>query len=340
MQRQGDKRTNTNTDTDESRKRKRSRSMCRRCERPTPQACICAALPRYFCSKDDASLIDERIRLQHCHCVVLEHPHEIKHKNRSLPIVKLCLHPQSITTITSRQFPSTSIDDVESNNDHPFKKLDRNIRQSLLDSKKPVWLMYHTDTQQSRGPGEAKYPTSISLSEALTTLRNQQLPHVTVVLIDATWKYAKEMYRRSLQHFPKHMVHVHIDIATDILCLRPESNVDKDQEQHRDASTKTKYEFKPRRFDIRTPPSDQHLSTAESLAITVHSIEAELRRSHPESHTDTGLSMKGNDHNKDVDIYATMMKPLDLMVEQWHSFAKQREISGDKLRVIARTPVT
>ena len=59
----------------------------------------------------------------------------------------------------------------------------------------------------------------------------------------------------------------------------------------------------PRRFDIRTPPpspSPQHyyyLSTAECLAWVVARVEER-----PE-------------------IYDILMKPLDLMVQQWHSFA-------------------
>ena len=59
--------------------------------------------------------------------------------------------------------------------------------------------------------------------------------------------------------------------------------------------------FKVRRFDIRTPPSSNHLSTAECIAWAVSAIEEKPQ------------------------IYETMMKPLDLMVEKWHSFSKQNE---------------
>jgi hypothetical protein len=49
----------------------------------------------------------------------------------------------------------------------------------------------------------------------------------------------------------------------------------------------------PRRFDIRTPPSPCHLSTAECLAWVVSRVE------------------------DDPTLYDTFMKPLDCMVQKW-----------------------
>ena len=68
--------------------------------------------------------------------------------------------------------------------------------------------------------------------------------------------------------------------------------------------------FKPRRFDIRTPPTDQHLSTAESVAFVLSKIE--------------------EDHSHI--IYDTIMKPLDLMVQQWHSFSDHATANRNKKR--------
>lgn len=65
--------------------------------------------------------------------------------------------------------------------------------------------------------------------------------------------------------------------------------------------------FKPRRFDIRTPPTDQHLSTAECLAWVLSRIE--------------------DDDNR---IYDAIMKPLDLMVRQWHSFSDRKTDAVDR----------
>jgi len=62
--------------------------------------------------------------------------------------------------------------------------------------------------------------------------------------------------------------------------------------------------FVPKRFDIRTPPSDQHLSTAECLAWVVSVIE------------------------DSPEVYETLMKPLDYMVQKWHSFSQEDDIKG------------
>jgi hypothetical protein len=61
----------------------------------------------------------------------------------------------------------------------------------------------------------------------------------------------------------------------------------------------------PRRFDIRTPLSDEHLSTAECLAWAVAQVE-------------------GNQESYDI-----IMKPLDLMVRQWHSFSDRKKKPKD-----------
>jgi len=52
-----------------------------------------------------------------------------------------------------------------------------------------------------------------------------------------------------------------------------------------------------RRFNIRTPPSPEHLSTAECLAWVASKVE------------------------EDPIIYDTLMKPLDSMVQKWRSFS-------------------
>lgn len=71
--------------------------------------------------------------------------------------------------------------------------------------------------------------------------------------------------------------------------------------------------FKPRRFDIRTPPTDQHLSTAECLAFVLSRIEED---------------------NKHTIIYDTIMRPLDLMVQQWHSFSDRTAADRKQKRQI------
>lgn len=57
-----------------------------------------------------------------------------------------------------------------------------------------------------------------------------------------------------------------------------------------------------RRFDIRTPPSPDHLSTAECVASVLRELEGESNK----------------------DIFDLLMRPLDLMVSQWRSFKEQK----------------
>ena len=54
------------------------RSVCTQCHRPLPATCICQALPQ------------SPISLKKCRVIVLQHPHEQRRKNRSLPVVELC----------------------------------------------------------------------------------------------------------------------------------------------------------------------------------------------------------------------------------------------------------
>jgi DTW domain-containing protein YfiP len=99
--------------------------------------------------------------------------------------------------------------------------------------KGPTWLIF---------PG----PGAIPLAKALEQLHQDDWkceikPSVNLIFLDATWKYAREMDKANLQHeqYPKGMLRVEIG-PTDM-----ES-------------------FVPRRFGIRKPPSEHHLSTAEA----------------------------------------------------------------------------
>lgn len=223
------------------------RSFCPRCDRPVPLACICSSLP------------DTPISLKKCHCLVIQHPHEVRRKNRSLPFIELCLHPESLTVIQSRRLLSWKVLGL-SGPDHP------------------IWLLYPD-------------PQAISLTEALNrqqqlianhpTNDDDNLPVRTILLfLDATWKFAKEMHRKNQEEgrYPPNLQLVQLT-AQDVA----------DNQQ-----------FVPRRFDIRTPPSEGHFSTAECIAQTLSQVE------------------------DNATIYETIMKPLDLMVQQWHSHQNQR----------------
>lgn len=136
---------------------KKKRGVCPRCDRPSLSACICEALP--------ASAA--RIELQRSHCFVLQHPHERKCKNRSLPFVELCLDPGCITVSVGRRFKNNC---SASSDDDPAATM----QHKLLNNDKPVWLL---------SPREG----AISLTQAINERQNKE-QKITVLVLDGTWK--------------------------------------------------------------------------------------------------------------------------------------------------------
>jgi DTW domain-containing protein YfiP len=249
-------------------------------------ACICHGLP------------DQPIQLQKSRILVLQHPHEIRHKNRSLPLMELCLEKSAIHTVVARRLGVEGIIDDET-------------RERLYES--PALLLY-----PSQEPSDQQQV--VSLEEGLEMIQkrrqqenqstdSQQSQKITIFILDATWKYAKEIHKANLkeEQYPPHMIKV---------SLRPiPSKSEKSNENETTAEEKTTAEttttttpvgFKPRRFDIRTPPSEECLSTAECIAWAVAATE-----DNPE-------------------LYASLMKPLDVMVEKWKSFSNGRDTRDNK----------
>lgn len=124
----------------------RKRVMCPRCARPSPSACICAALP------------GQKIQLRRSQCLILQHPHETKLKNRSLPLVELCVDPRNITVTIGRRFGLDSA---------VMKQMERRTNQ-------PVWLL---------SPEEGAIPLTQAIEE-----RENKERDVLVIVLDATWK--------------------------------------------------------------------------------------------------------------------------------------------------------
>ena len=175
------------------------RRFCERCEQPLA-VCLCNSLP------------ETPIVLKN-HVYVLQHPHEPRRKNRSLPIVRLILDPNSLTIKQYRRLP-----------EHEFRT-DNGV----------YWLLV---------PGE----DSISLSAAMAEKPIEQT--VTLLFLDATWRFAREMDQFNIaeRRYPKRLVRVQL------------TDDDLDTHQHG-------------RFAIRPPPKPGLLSTAECLAYCVATLE-------------------------------------------------------------------
>jgi DTW domain-containing protein YfiP len=245
---------------------KQKRPICGTCHRPTPKACICSGLPV------------SRISLQSCHILVLQHPHEKRRKNCSLPLLQLCLADDSMTVVVSRRLG----DQVDPK---AMALLEQHANVLLIfpaQQEDAEYLMDRTnDSNRQNDNREA-----LSLSKAREHCRSTgDDEKALIVILDATWKYAREMDKANViqGQYPRNMRRVALSWDDP---LRPNEAV------------------VPCRFDIRTPPSQVHLSTAECIAWVVSALE-----------------------EQDTTLYATLMKPLDVMVAKWHDC--RRNATGD-----------
>ncbi len=300
----------------------KKRSICDRCQRPLPRACICSALPETLLRP-----------FEKCRVVVLQHPQEAKRKNRSLPLVQLCLsqnYDVYFQVVIARRLGD---------------KVDPTVMKQINDPDQDVILFYPNSQSitleqglmevERRRKQRNNHRTTNKESTTTTTTNeergNMMEPNEKVILIflDATWKYAKEMERACTLHntWPQNIIRVQFspmdkdqtttttstttDHDLNIKHPLPNNNqndsiiiTEKEQKLKKTLksdTTRPPEGFKVRRFDIRTPPSSNHLSTAECITWAVSVIEEKPQ------------------------IYETMMKPLDLMVEKWHSFSKQND---------------
>ena len=124
---------------------------------------------------------------------------------------------------------------------------------------------------------------------------------MTLIFIDATWKYAKEMEKctDSDNQWPENLIRVRI---TPPSSTSTSSKVNLDGSDDDDGwktpslttTTTTTTPFIERRFRIRTPPSSNHLCTAESIAWIVSRVE------------------------RNPVIYESIMTALDYMVSVWN----------------------
>lgn len=275
------------------------RAICARCHRPTPKACICEALPA------------QPLLLSTVEVVILQHPLEIKqHKataNRSVPLLELCLSSRSLHLCVGRRLG----DD-----------LDLQIRNKLHDVKhyQPVLVFPKLNTDVVRNDGDGDSATDKKTIHSLTSLVEQlkldrevqvkdeslaatQPPRkVLLLVLDATWKYAREMHmaNQKYRQYPSHMLQV---------ALAPE---DLDPQ------------YQSRRFEIRgkvsatggkkaahqEDTSATWMCTAECVSLIVSRIEDQLGRLSSNYPATMSAEM----------MHESLMQPLDAMVAKWREY--------------------
>ncbi len=359
---------------------KRKRVICQRCSRPKPQACICAALPNQ---------VTDLITLNKCRVLVLQHPNEAKRKNRSLPLIELCMAPtpsplQPCQSASSKILESKGnendshkaddggIGETDNCNDSPKNKLEvgnfdfnfqvivtkrlgdqvaerhPHIMKLLHDPSNPVFLCYPSDDAISVKEAMEqvhvdKSSSTVDENSQINTTSTCRKPlenshaKVTLIFLDATWKYAKEMDAKSIQNnsWPSHMMRIKLNPEKgdcDFVCGRDEDENGEGKDKSEGGHFNS---FKPRRFDIRTPPSINHLSTAECIAHVLRIVE-EYEYTNGEKEQMESSSSTSTSTTKDS-MFDVLMRPLDLMVKQWHSFSDKKKKSEDRQEEVSNT---
>jgi DTW domain-containing protein YfiP len=123
---------------------------------------------------------------------------------------------------------------------------------------------------------------------------------MTLIFIDATWKYAKEMEKctDSDNEWPENLIRVQLTPSSSSSSSSSKVNLDGSDDGWKTPSLTTPptttSPFIERRFHIRTPPSSNHLCTAESIAWIVSRVE------------------------RNPVIYDSIMTALDYMVSVWN----------------------
>jgi DTW domain-containing protein YfiP len=180
---------------------------------------------------------------------VLQHPHEFQHKiNRSVPLLDLCL---SLELCVGRrlgdQIPSTTQDLLRP--PHLPILIFPKLPEECNDPSKTVFNLAEIQDKISEWRGQTRHTPSQE-----TTLSGTVTPKVVLIVLDATWKYAKEMHRANDKYYPSHMLRMSLDGNEDL-----------------------PRDFQPRRFELRTTPNSDEttawMSTAECVAWIVSRLE-------------------------------------------------------------------
>ena len=272
------------TDNTSHHGRKR-RATCQTCDFPS-RTCICPALPS----------VPLHALFRKCRIIVLQHPHELRRKNRSMPLVNLCVFGNTNPGMRPEQ--DFAMRTIVSRGLGPDQHAD--VINILNDPHEVIVLVFP-------GPNAIDLEQGIKLAEKkcgfdkkeeqrrTSTLLTRK---ITLLFIDATWKHAREMKAKLTSCLEcKHWIQVQlIPTGSENADSSLHQNVKQSTGEHIIEST-AQTTFVQRRFQIRAPPSPNHLSTAECLAWVASRVE------------------------ENPLIYEKITKVLDYMVRLWRDNA-------------------
>ena len=166
----------------------------------------------------------------------------------------------------------------------------------IRDDAEPLFLLYlgpdAIPLQEAMKRIDSSTNNSISSSNE-NTGSSEDKKVINILVLDGTWKYAREMDLKDKQEkqYPDRMI------------IRIQLKPTTDDKMPNDT-------FQPGRFGIRTPPSPDHLSTAECIAWIASRVEQPQQDS-------------------SVLLLETLLKPLDCMVFKWTSFQNDKRPAED-----------
>eukprot|EP00979_Chaetoceros_neogracilis_P010111 scaffold2371_cov265-Chaetoceros_neogracile.AAC.2 len=166
----------------------------------------------------------------------------------------------------------------------------------IRDDSEPLFLLYPgpdaIPLQEAMKRIDGSANNSIS-SSSENTGSSEDKKIINILVLDGTWKYAREMDLKNKQEkqYPDRMI------------IRIQLKPTKDGKMPNDT-------FQPGRFDIRTPPSPDHLSIAECIAWIASRVEQPQQDS-------------------SVLLLETLLKPLDCMVFKWNFFQNDKRPAED-----------
>ncbi|KAL3782722.1 hypothetical protein ACHAWO_008303 [Cyclotella atomus] len=289
------------------------RAICQTCQFPN-RTCICQALPT------------EPLHplFRRCRIILLQHPHELKRKNRSMPLVDLCV-------FGSTKSDGAAVETQDSEQDFVMKTIvgrglgpdgHADVINHLSNPNQVIVLLFpgHNAMDFEKGIQLAERQCCIDSEndDATSSVTETEKKKMTLLFIDATWKHAREMETKLTKSLEcKHWIRVQL-VPTASEKSSDENQVDLDTNDtvsnHDNTKDNTQQrQFIQRRFEIRAPPSPDHLSTAECLAWVVSRVE------------------------RNPVIFESITKVLDYMVHLWRvnvsSGKKSKEMSQKTLDI-------
>ena len=307
----------------------------------------------------------------------MQHPHEVRKKNRSLPLVELCLFGKKKKEDAEKEAKGNSSDCSRNNSDNNNEGLaannhlqtqhridddsglitttkavtkgetsnsnssnnlssqqnqqqqhstatddfvmktiiarrlgiycDSNVMKLIHDPNEIVVLVFPHDKALDFEDGLRLAEKRCKSSNNINNNNDGDMAKkkkITLIFIDATWKYAKEMDKGTDLNngWPTNLIRVQLTPSS--LSTSSSSSYssivnggDEETSSSSIATATTVPTFVERRFHIRTPPSSNHLCTAECIAYVVSRVES------------------------NTIIYTSIMTALDYMVTVWNQLS-------------------